>query len=109
MKQYEILVISTPIYCIECGMAFITQGDLYDHEIIVHLENGFQCQSCYLFFEDKKQFTEHAIIHSPSPNINRLKKLNENHLRKQKEQSHKARKRSRGPYRKSHSLKAMLF
>ena len=102
-------MISTPYFCMRCGVTFITQGDLYDHEIIVHLENGFQCQSCHLFFEDKKQFTEHWKIHSPFRNIYRLNKLNENHLRKQKEQSHKARKRSRGPYRKSYTPKAMLF
>lgn len=82
-------------------MTFITQGDLFDHEIIVHLENG------YLFFEDRKQFTEHGKIHPPSRNIYRLNNLTENHLRKQKEQSHKARKRSRGPYRKSYTPIAM--
>jgi uncharacterized C2H2 Zn-finger protein len=112
--------------CDICGMIFINKKELTKHRVLVHPTNNdekmFQCQSCSMFFDSKEEFTKHAIeAHSEKSNFNIGKTVTEdimkkgraiankekgnnnteNRLLKRANSEEQARKRTRGPYRKS--------
>lgn len=112
--------------CEICGMIFINKKELSKHRELVHPTNNdekmFQCQSCSMFFESKEEFAKHALeTHSEKSNFNIAKTVTEDIMKKgraieNKEQDNnntenrllkranleeQARKRTRGPYRKS--------
>jgi uncharacterized C2H2 Zn-finger protein len=112
--------------CEICGMMFINKKELAKHRELVHPINNdekmFQCQSCSIFFDSKEEFTKHALeTHSEKSNFNIAKTVTENIMKKGTEIANKeqdnnntenrllkrvnseeqARKRTRGPYRKS--------
>jgi len=111
--------------CEICGMIFINKKELAKHRELVHPTNNdekmFQCQSCSMFFDNKEEFVKHALeTHSEKSNFNIAKTVTEDIMKKRraienKEQDNntenkllkranleeQARKRTRGPYRKS--------
>jgi uncharacterized C2H2 Zn-finger protein len=112
-------------------MIFVNKKELAKHRALVHATNKdekmFQCQSCSMFFSSKEDFERHAIeVHSEKSNYNIGKTKTgdimekgraianiedkeysnsntENRLLKRVNSEEKARKRTRGPYRKSSS------
>jgi uncharacterized C2H2 Zn-finger protein len=100
--------------CNICDIIFINSKELIKHQMIVHVSKMFQCQSCNKVFDNKKEFEKHATeIHKNKPsngNISsrkqvRIEKIDdmESMLLKRITEQEKARKRTRGPYRKSSS------
>jgi uncharacterized C2H2 Zn-finger protein len=112
--------------CEICGMIFINIKELARHRELVHPTNNdekmFQCQSCSMFFDSEEEFAKHALeTHSEKSNFNIAKTVTEdimkkgraienkkqdnnnteNRLLKQTNLEKRARKRTRGPYRKS--------
>ena|SRR5918995_7132321 len=101
--------------CDICGMVFVNEKELAKHRALVHpIDNDqkmFQCQSCSKFFDSKEDFAKHAIeAHNEKFNYNIGKTVTdkeqgnnntENRLLKRVNSEEKARKRTRGPYRKS--------
>jgi uncharacterized C2H2 Zn-finger protein len=118
-----------PCSCDICGMIFVNEKELAKHRALVHATDNdqkmFQCQSCSKFFDSKEDFTKHAIeTHNEKFDYNIGKTVTEDIIEKgitianikDKEQGNnntesrllkrvnseeKARKRTRGPYRKS--------
>jgi rubredoxin len=99
--------------CDICGMVFVNDTELARHQKFVHENKMFQCQACNKFFDKKQEFEKHVefhIKHHPSNFINTDKNKREENteeiesiLLKQSVKQKKARKRTRGPYRKSSS------
>jgi uncharacterized C2H2 Zn-finger protein len=110
--------------CSICGIVLVNSKELLKHQIAAHVNKMFQCQSCNKIFDTKDKFENHtAEIHgvsqkttivptsyddseSRSRNIdqsiaqNRYNEI-ESNLFKKTIREKKARKRTRGPYRKS--------
>jgi uncharacterized C2H2 Zn-finger protein len=112
-----------PYKCNICGMVLVSSKELSKHQIAVHIDKMFQCQSCNKIFGTKNKFENHvAEIHDNSQNApvipasydnsesSRTTDLSvaqnvdndmESILYRKAAQEKKARKRTRGPYRKS--------
>jgi hypothetical protein len=110
--------------CDICGMVLINSKELLKHQIAVHVDKMFQCQSCNKIFGTKDKFENHAAeIHGMSQNTtivstsyddresssrtidqsiaHNIDNEIESNLFKRTIREKKARKRTRGPYRKS--------
>jgi Zinc finger, C2H2 type len=110
--------------CNICGIVLVNSKELLKHQIAVHVDNMFQCQSCNKIFGTKDKFENHAAeIHGMSQNTtivptsyddsesssrstDQLIAQNmdnelESNLFKKTIREKRARKRTRGPYRKS--------
>ena len=107
--------------CKFCDMIFLNSIELTVHEINIHVDKLYQCQSCYKILRNADKFNEHikrvhsrsapslySSFESGSPTSNNIGKYNaheeglESTLLTQANRSEKAHKRTRGPYRKSH-------
>lgn len=98
--------------CEICGMVLTDSEGLAGHRSAVHTDKMIQCQSCAKFFESTQDFEKHSVeVHgSASHSDNNLgakqrfeEKVDdtESMLLKKTMEEEKARKRTRGPYRKS--------
>ena len=98
--------------CDICGMALTDSEELGSHRRAVHTDKMIQCQSCAEFFEGKLDFEKHSIdVHGSasqsSSNLGAKQRFEErvddteSMLLKRTMGEEKARKRTRGPYRKS--------
>jgi uncharacterized C2H2 Zn-finger protein len=98
--------------CNICGMILVNEEELTKHQIIVHIDKMLQCQSCSKVFDNKQEFEEHsAEVHGSSSqsdfNFARKHRIEEkvddmqSMLLKRSMEEEKARKRTRGPYKKS--------
>jgi uncharacterized C2H2 Zn-finger protein len=103
---------SEPYACNICNMIFVNSEKLLQHEMIVHIDQMLQCQSCNKVFTNKEEFKKHEIeIHSGSKSSSDLSEKQmiagglgediESTLLKGANEEKHARKRTRGPYRKS--------
>jgi uncharacterized C2H2 Zn-finger protein len=112
-----------PYKCNICGMVLINSKELLKHQIAVHIDKMFQCQSCNKIFGTKNKFENHvAEIHdnlqratvipasydngksSRTTDLSVAQNVDsdmESILYRKAAQEKKARKRTRGPYRKS--------
>lgn len=109
---------SKPYKCDICGIQEVNYEELLKHQIAVHIDKLFQCQSCNKVFDTKIKFETHAgEVHGNSQypdsksnsTMRRLvaEKVDndmESVLLGKADREEKARKRTRGPYRKSISL-----
>jgi hypothetical protein len=115
-----------PYKCNICGVILVNSEELEKHQIVVHIDKMFQCQSCNKVFDNKQEFERHAIeVHSRSQYTdddasNKIgKKQAEIHheqqidnsnmestLLKRTDEEEKARKRTRGPYRKAKKIQS---
>jgi uncharacterized C2H2 Zn-finger protein len=93
-------------------MVLINEEELTKHQIIVHIDKMLQCQSCNKVFDNKQKFEIHcAEVHGSKSqsdsNFAKKHKIEEkvddmqSMLLKRNMEEEKARKRTRGPYRKS--------
>jgi uncharacterized Zn finger protein len=111
VKQYK---------CNICGIVEVNSKELLKHQIAVHIDKMFQCQSCNKVFDTKIKFENHAAkVHGNSQyttdSNSTMEKLvvekedadTESMLLGKAAQEKKARKRTRGPYRKSVSLSSL--
>ena len=97
--------------CTICGMALTNSWELTRHRIAVHMDKMFQCQSCTGIFDSRQEFEKHSTeVHgsgSQSSNFGMKHQYEEkvddteSMLMKRSMEEEKARKRTRGPYRKS--------
>lgn len=99
--------------CNICGMVLVNEEELTKHQIIVHIDRMLQCQSCSKVFDNKQMFEKHIaelhgskFSHSDSNFANKHRieeKVDDmqSMLLKRNMEEEKARKRTRGPYRKS--------
>jgi uncharacterized C2H2 Zn-finger protein len=98
--------------CNICGMILVNEEELTKHQIIVHIDDMLQCQSCNKVFVDKQKFEEHSTeVHGTKTqsdsNFAKKHRIEEkvddmqSMLLKRNMEEEKARKRTRGPYRKS--------
>jgi len=56
-------------------MVFVNQEKLIEHEMIVHVDQMLQCQSCNKVFANKDEFEKHEIeIHTGSQSTSNLSK-----------------------------------
>ena len=112
-----------PYQCNICGMVLVNSKELLKHQIAVHIDKMFQCQSCNKIFGTKNKFENHvAEIHdkpqkttvipasydnsesSRTTDLSVAQNVDndmESILYRKAAQEKKARKRTRGPYRKS--------
>ena len=101
--------------CNICGMILVNKEELTKHQIIVHIDKMLQCQSCSKVFDNKQKFEEHsAKVHGSKSqsdsNLGKKYRFKEqaddmqSMLLKRIIEEEKARKRTRGPYRKSYSV-----
>jgi hypothetical protein len=93
-------------------MVFVNSEKLLQHQMNVHIDQMLQCQSCNKVFASKEEFKNHEIeIHSGSKSSSNLSEkqmiiselgedIESTLLKRANEEKH-ARKRTRGPYRKS--------
>ena len=103
---------SEPYTCNICNMVFVNSEKLLQHQMNVHIDQMLQCQSCNKVFASKEEFKNHEIeIHSGSKSSSNLSEkqmiiselgedIESTLLKRANEEKH-ARKRTRGPYRKS--------
>jgi uncharacterized C2H2 Zn-finger protein len=103
---------SEPYTCDICNMVFVNSEKLLQHQMNVHVDQMLQCQSCNKVFANKEEFKKHEIeIHSGSKSSSNLSEkqmiiselgedIESTLLKRANEEKH-ARKRTRGPYRKS--------
>ena len=105
---------SEPYTCNICNIIFVNSEQLLQHKMIVHVDQMLQCQSCNKVFTNKEEFKKHEIeIHSGSKSSSNLSEKHtiiselgediESALLKGANEEKHARKRTRGPYRKSAS------
>ena len=111
---------SQPYTCNICGMVLINSEELSEHEIAVHIDKIFQCQSCNKLFVSKREFENHTTkVHGDSQYTTAADHNNmstervlieetddeemESMLLERVNEEEKARKRTRGPYRKASS------
>ena len=101
-------------------MVFVNLIDLTVHEINLHCDKLYQCQSCFETFSDQKEFDKHVkAVHNISSlsnsesESNAVDSKNENHkaleelessLLTQEREEKNARRKTRGPYRKSYRM-----
>jgi Zinc finger, C2H2 type len=113
-----------PYKCNICGLVLINTKELLKHKIVLHNDRIYQCQSCNKIFDTKYRFENHlAEIHNTSQNTTAISAGYDNSesssrtmdqsgeqdvdnnmesvLFRKAAQEKKARKRIRGPYRKS--------
>jgi Zinc finger, C2H2 type len=113
-----------PYKCNICGLVLINTKELLKHKIVLHNDRIYQCQSCNKIFDTKYRFENHlAEIHDTSQNTTAISAGYDNSesssrtmdqsgeqdvdnnmesvLFRKAAQEKKARKRIRGPYRKS--------
>jgi Zinc finger, C2H2 type len=113
-----------PYKCNTCGLVLINTKELLKHKIVLHNDRIYQCQSCNKIFDTKYRFENHlAEIHDTSQNATAISTGYDNSesssrtldqsgeqdldnnmesvLFRKIAQEKKARKRTRGPYRKS--------
>lgn len=114
--------------CNICGIVLVNSRELLKHKIALHSAGMFQCQSCNKIFDTKYNFENHlSEIHDTSQNITVISSRYDNNsesncrtmdqsveqdvdnnkesvLYRRAAHEKKARKRTRGPYRKSISL-----
>jgi Zinc finger, C2H2 type len=113
-----------PCKCNICGLVLINTKELLKHKIVLHNDRIYQCQSCNKIFDTKYRFENHlAEIHDTSQNTTAISAGYDNSesssrtmdqsgeqdvdnnmesvLFRKAAQEKKARKRIRGPYRKS--------
>jgi hypothetical protein len=100
---------------------FLTSKELDIHEINVHIDKLYQCQSCYKILSNADEFNEHikSVHNTSSPSLsssfeygsstanNKIsndaaQEGSESTLVKQTSKLEKARRRMHDPYRKSH-------
>jgi len=56
-------------------MVFVNQEKLIEHEMIVHVDQMLQCQSCNKVFANKDEFKKHQIeIHTGSQSSSNFSK-----------------------------------
>jgi uncharacterized C2H2 Zn-finger protein len=117
--------------CDICSMVFVNSEELAKHKQVVHIKKMYQCQSCNKFFTNKQEFEKHEIeVHGenqynsdrhyysntysskttrrrpykPTTKINEVEEeKGESALLNKTNKEKKARRRTRGPYRKSSS------
>ena len=91
--------------CEKCGMAFANMDELASHHRDVHAEGMFQCQSGGRVFEEEQEFSAHVGAAHSQSNLDLGKEQMfeeiQSELLRRSDEDEKARKRSRGPYRKS--------
>jgi hypothetical protein len=113
-----------PYKCNICGLVLLNTRELLKHKIVLHNDRIYQCQSCNKIFDTKYRFENHlAEIHDTSQNTTAISAGYDNSesssrtmdqsgeqdvdnnmesvLFRKAAQEKKARKRIRGPYRKS--------
>ena len=113
-----------PYKCNICGLVLVNPNEILKHKIVLHSNRMYQCQSCNKIFDTKYKFENHlAKIHETSQNTNAISaeygnsesssrtmdqsvEQDENNnmesvFFRKAAQEKKARKRTRGPYRKS--------
>jgi|GEM_PF-882811 uncharacterized C2H2 Zn-finger protein len=113
-----------PYKCNICGLVFVNPKELLKHKIVLHGDRIYQCQSCNKIFDTKYKFENHlAEIHDTSQNTTAIsagydigesssstmgqsvEQDVDNNMEsvfvRKAAQEKKARKRTRGPYRKS--------
>jgi hypothetical protein len=87
-------------------MVFVNSGELAEHSATVHREMMLQCQSCGRFFGSRQELDAHAAeFHAASRNFSKQTpdEKKETSLLRKVDKEEKARRRTRGPYRKSHA------
>jgi uncharacterized C2H2 Zn-finger protein len=92
--------------CSVCGMVFVNSGELAEHSATVHRDTMLQCQSCGRFFGSRQELDAHAAeFHAASRNFSKQTpdEEKETSLLRKADKEEKARRRTRGPYRKSHA------
>ena len=92
--------------CSVCGMVFVNSGELAEHSATVHRDTMLQCQSCGRFFGSRQELDAHAAeFHATSRNFSKQTpdEEKETSLLRKTDKEEKARRRTRGPYRKSHA------
>jgi uncharacterized C2H2 Zn-finger protein len=110
--------------CNICGMVLVNSRELLKHQNAVHIDKMFQCQSCNKIFGTKDKFENHAgeihgmprnriIVPSSYDDSESSKRTVDQSITQNKDneiesnlfkkaiREKKARKRTRGPYRKS--------
>jgi len=103
---------SDSLKCDICSLALTDSEALTRHRADVHIDRGIRCESCARFFTNKQEFEKHSIkVHGNGPrsgsNLGIKKGYvervddKESTLLKRTMEEDKARKRTRGPYRKS--------
>jgi len=93
--------------CVICGAAFASTRGLAEHHSAAHQKEEIRCQSCGRAFSDKQQLARHATkfhtagldLSEQVPEVDTI----ESSLLNRAGDEKKARRRSRGPYRKSHA------
>ena len=48
--------------CNDCGMVFVNAIEIAKHEISVHVDNLYQCQSCNKIFKSNNEFNKHIEL-----------------------------------------------
>jgi uncharacterized C2H2 Zn-finger protein len=119
--------------CDICGMVLVNYKEFLKHKVTVHIDKMFQCQSCNKVFGTKIKLEKHAAdVHGSSQytttattadynnnndnNNGTIQQLvadksdykTEYMLLKRAAEEKKARKRTRGPYRKSVSVSSPI-
>jgi hypothetical protein len=87
-------------------MVFVNSGELAEHRATVHRDMMLQCQSCGRFFGSRQELDAHAAeFHAASRNFSKQTpdEEKETSLLRRADKEEKARRRTRGPYRKSHA------
>lgn len=113
-----------PYKCNICGLVFVNLNELLKHKIVLHSDRKYQCQSCNKIFDTRYKFENHlAEIHDTSQETTAISAGYDNSesssrtmdqsveqdvdnnmesvFFRKAAQEKKARKRTRGPYRKS--------
>jgi uncharacterized C2H2 Zn-finger protein len=113
--------------CDICGMVLINYKEFLKHKVTVHIDKMFQCQSCNKVFGTKIRLEKHAAdVHGSSQHTT-ITTANDNNnspieqlvadksdydteyvLLERAAEEEKARKRTRGPYRKSVSASSSI-
>lgn len=118
--------------CDICGMVLVNYKEFLKHKVVVHIDKMFQCQSCNKVFSTKIKLEKHAAdAHSSSQYTTTATTVNYNDndnnngtieqlvadksdykteymLLERAAEEEKARKRTRGPYRKSVSASSPI-
>jgi uncharacterized C2H2 Zn-finger protein len=113
--------------CDICGMVLVNYKEFLKHKVVVHIDKMFQCQSCNKVFGTKVKLEKHAAkVHGSSQyttaatadsnNNGTIEQLvadksdyrTEYMLLERAAEEEKARKRTRGPYRKSVSASSPI-
>ena len=104
--------------CGVCGMILVNARELTKHEIRVHVDKMYQCQSCNKIFKSNIEFSKHIETHrvlfSKSPNLfqtvvpNCLSRGHDVDIDptslKQEAKEKRAKRRTRGPHSRSQQV-----